>query len=419
MSGARTSGKPLLLVRLFLPFALGYFLSYLFRSINAVVGPRLVEEFDLPAESLGFLTSAYFLTFALAQLPLGIALDRLGPRRTEAFLLLFAAGGAFLFARAGDANDLLLARALIGLGASACLMASFKAFVLWYPTDRLPFLNGCVLAVGGLGAIMATAPVELALGLTGWRTLFLFLAGLTLAVAALLLFAVPERQAAARHETLRATVGGLGRVFASPLFWRIGPAVFTTSAAAQSFAGLWAGPWLRDVGGYGAEATSTLLMVMAIAMTAGFLLLGAALQFALRLGLDALKAASLGVVLFVLAQIGLVAGATDLAWLLMAVLGFFATATMLLYSALVPAFPLTLSGRVSTAMNLLTFMGAFLGQWLAGLLIGLYGGEGGGYAPGGYRLAFAALLAVQCLAIVWLLAGLRRFGGRARLPAGS
>lgn len=407
----------MLLLRIFLPFSLGYFLSYLFRSINAVVGPRLVEEFALAPEALGFLTSAYFLTFAAAQLPLGIALDRLGPRRTEAFLLLFAAGGALLFAYAGDTRELILARALIGLGVSACLMASFKAFVLWFPAERLPFLNGCVLAVGGLGAIMATAPVELALGLTGWRTIFLVLAGVTLAAAALLFLAVPEKQRDAPRESWGRTLKGLGGVFASPLFWRIGPAVLTGSAAAQAFSGLWAGPWLRDVGGFDAGTTSTLLMVMAAAMSAGFLLLGAALQRAMRRGRDPLKAATLALVVFLVAQVGLVANATSLAWPLMAVLGFFSTATMLLYSALVPAFPLSLSGRVSTAMNLLTFAGAFLGQWLAGLLIGLYGGEGGSYTPAGYRLAFAALLASEVLAVAWLLLGLRRFarpssGGR-------
>lgn len=120
----------MLLLRVFLPFALGYFLSFLFRSINAVVGPRLVAEFGLPPEALGFMTSAYFLTFAAAQLPIGLALDRFGPRRTVATLLLAAALGAFLFAAAESAADLIVARALIGLGVAACLMSSLKAFVL-------------------------------------------------------------------------------------------------------------------------------------------------------------------------------------------------------------------------------------------------------------------------------------------------
>ncbi len=89
----------MILARVFVPFACGYFLSYLYRVINAVIAPDLVAELRLDAAELGFLTSTYFLTFALFQLPLGMLLDRFGPRRTEAALLMFAALGAFVFAK--------------------------------------------------------------------------------------------------------------------------------------------------------------------------------------------------------------------------------------------------------------------------------------------------------------------------------
>ena len=88
------------LIRVFLPFAFGYFLSYLYRVVNAVIAPDLIAEVGLDAADLGLLTSAYFLTFAILQLPLGILLDRFGPRKTEAALLVFAALGAFVFATA-------------------------------------------------------------------------------------------------------------------------------------------------------------------------------------------------------------------------------------------------------------------------------------------------------------------------------
>ena len=75
----------------FLPFAVGYFVSFIFRTINAVAGPDIAAELDLDAARLGFVTSAYFLAFAVMQLPVGMALDRFGPRRVEASLLLVAA----------------------------------------------------------------------------------------------------------------------------------------------------------------------------------------------------------------------------------------------------------------------------------------------------------------------------------------
>jgi len=399
---------PKLLLRVFLPFAIGYFLSFLFRSINAVVGPRLAGEFALSPEALGFMTSAYFLTFAAAQLPVGLALDRLGPRRTVSVLLLFAALGAFLFAEATSEGELILARALIGLGVAACLMASFKAFVLWYPKERLPLLNGSVLAIGGLGAVAATAPVEWALELWGWRELFLGLAVATVAAALLLFLTVPERQERASGESLRAMLAGLGRVLASGLFWRVAPLILTTSAAGQSFLGLWGGPWLRDVGGFSPQQASTLLLGYALAMTAGFLVMGALTQRLIRAGYQPLRIAAVGVGLFLLAQLGLVTGTTGLAWILMALLGFFSTAGMLFYAALVPVYGAALSGRVSTGLNLLSFSGAFLGQWLIGVVIGFYAAPAAGYAPAGYAAAFGLLLGAQVLTFLWLLPALRR-----------
>ncbi|MFC1674033.1 MFS transporter, partial [Pseudomonadota bacterium] len=160
------------MARVFVPFALGYFLSYLYRVVNAVIAPELVGELALDASALGLLTAAYFLTFAAFQLPLGILLDRYGPRRVEAALLVFAALGAALFAWAPDTNTLILARALIGFGVSACLMASFKAFIMWFPIERIPLINGLQLAAGGLGALVATQPVEMMLDFTDWRGVF-------------------------------------------------------------------------------------------------------------------------------------------------------------------------------------------------------------------------------------------------------
>ena len=79
--------------RLVPAYAAGYFLSYGLRSVNAVIAPELMQELSMTAAGLGLLTSAYFLAFGLFQLPLGLLLDRFGPRRVEAVLLLVAACG--------------------------------------------------------------------------------------------------------------------------------------------------------------------------------------------------------------------------------------------------------------------------------------------------------------------------------------
>jgi len=193
----------MIVLRVFLPFALGYFLSYLLRVVNAVIAPDLIRDIGLDASDLGLMTSVAFLLFAAFQLPLGILLDRFGPRRTEAVLLVVAAGGAFLFAIAQGLAGLLAGRALIGLGTSACLMAAFKAYVLWFPKERLPLVNGFQMAAGGLGALAGTAPIELALGLTDWRGLFGFFGFLSLLIAGGLFLVVPERAEAGAGSSLR------------------------------------------------------------------------------------------------------------------------------------------------------------------------------------------------------------------------
>ncbi|KPK15769.1 MAG: MFS transporter permease, partial [Nitrospira bacterium SG8_3] len=147
------------LLRIFVPFAIGYFFSYLYRVVNAVIAPNLVADLNLGPADLGLLTSTYFLTFAAFQLPLGVLLDRFGSRRTEACLLIFAALGAFVFARAESASGLVAGRALIGFGVSSCLMAPFTAYAIWFAKERLPLVNGLQVAVGGIGALTATAPV--------------------------------------------------------------------------------------------------------------------------------------------------------------------------------------------------------------------------------------------------------------------
>src|SRR6516165_5131028 len=143
---ARSTERPAqswrLIALVFLPFAAGHYLSYLFRTINAFISSQLTSDLALGAADLGLLTSVYFLTFAAAQIPIGILLDRYGPRRVESALLVVAAGGAVLFGAAQGFVPLVLARALIGLGVAAALTAGVKAIVLWFPKERVALVNG-------------------------------------------------------------------------------------------------------------------------------------------------------------------------------------------------------------------------------------------------------------------------------------
>ncbi|MEL0144815.1 MAG: MFS transporter, partial [Alphaproteobacteria bacterium] len=205
---------PRLLAAVFLPFASGYFLSYLYRTVNAVIGDELVTEVGLSAGELGLLSSAYFITFALAQIPIGVYLDSHGPRRVETVLLVIAAAGAVVFSLGEGLWSLVAGRALIGLGVAACLMGAFKAMSEWFPADRLPLMNGFVVAFGGLGALVATAPTEALVAEVGWRGGFWGLSVATVLVAVLIFFVVPERQRAGSTAPLSEGIEGLRGVYA-------------------------------------------------------------------------------------------------------------------------------------------------------------------------------------------------------------
>lgn len=394
-------------LRVFLPFALGYFLSYLYRVINAVLAPNLAADLGVDPSELGLLTAAYFITFAAFQLPLGVLLDRYGPRRIEAALLIIAAAGALVFARADSVAGLVVGRGLIGFGVSACLMAAFKAFVIWFPKETLPRINGFQMAAGGLGALTATAPVEAALTVTDWRGIFTLLAGLTTVVAAILFFVVPEKENNGQDLTFRNQIRGLGAVLSSLAFWRIAPWATLSQATFLAVHGLWSGPWLRDVAGFDRPAVAGTLMATAIAMIAGFVGLGMAAERLARRGAPpmAVAAAGMGVFLAVLGFMTMDSGGWPQATLM--AFGFFGTSGILPYAVLSQSFPAQLSGRVNTALNLLVFVAAFAAQWGIGAVIEHWPRTAaGGYAPEGYRAAFAVLVILQLVTILWFwLAG--------------
>ena len=119
-------------LRVFLSFAFAYFLSYAFRAVNAVIAPELMADIQISHSELGLLSSAYFVGFAVMQIPIGLALDRYGARKTESVLLLLALLGSAIFAYADSLWGLTIGRQLNRVVVSASLMASFSAYSRWY-----------------------------------------------------------------------------------------------------------------------------------------------------------------------------------------------------------------------------------------------------------------------------------------------
>jgi MFS family permease len=393
-----------LVARVFAPFACGYYLSYLYRTVNAVIAPDLVRDLSLDANHLGLLTSTYFLAFALFQLPLGILLDRLGPRRVDAGLLTIAGLGAVVFALSRDFADLVLARALIGLGVSAALMASMKAFTLWFPLTRLASLNGFVMAIGGLGALSASAPVDAALSLTDWRGVFEALAAVTFLAAGAILGLVPERAAPARGERLGDMLRGVAIAYGDGGFWRIAAVCMTVQATFLAVQGLWVAPWLHDVAGLPRGVVADYLLLMAIAMTAGFASFGAAADRLESAGWGAARLFAAGSIASTAGLTLIALGVTTSALVIWLVIGFASPASALSYAMLSRRFPREQAGRVTTALNFLVFVAAFATQWGIGAVVNLWPAVDGRYPLAAYRTAFGACVLLQMAALAHLLA---------------
>lgn len=389
-------------LRVFLPFALGYYLSYLFRTISALIADPLTAEFGLSPIGLGLLTSAYFLTFAAAQLPIGALLDRYGPRRVQSALMLIAAAGAALFAVSQEFVFLLLGRALIGLGVAAALTAGLKATVLWFPKERVSLVNGWMVMMGALGAVTATTPSEWLLARMGWRGLFDWLAIATAISAAVIYFLVPEVPPSPPIGTKQG-MGGLRRIYGDSRFWRLAPLSATTIGTAWALQGLWAAPWLSDVEGLNRATVVDYLFAMAVALGLGALLLGV---IAARLRKRNIEPRTLfGVVttLFIAVQLALILRCPLPSYVLWCFVAAVGATTVLSYASLAEYFPKDLAGRANAALNVFHIGGAFLLQGTTGTIIGCWPVEGAHRPITAYQAAFGVDLILQVAAWLWFV----------------
>lgn len=391
-------------LRIFLPFAAGYFFSYFLRNVNAVIAPELTRELGVSAADLGLLTSAYLLAFGAVQLPLGLALDRYGPRRVETFLLLIAATGCALFAAGTSLTQLAIARALIGLGVSACLMASFKAFSQWFGMERQASLNAAIMAAGGLGALTATTPLAWLIPEFGWRAVFAALAVAGVAVATVI-FGTPDKPGTAHSEALRSQIGGLVTVLASRAFWRYAPQSTLIIGGFMALQGLWALPWLMNFSGLPRGAAADHLLLMGGGMLAGFLAIAFGVAPLAKRGISAHTLLVGGMLLGLFSSLFIVLdiGPSAPLWL---VLGLVFSVGNLAYALLQRDYDAALAGRVNTALNLMVFIGAFGIQWGFGAAVDAL--LAAGHEPrAAYQITFGGLLALQAASWLWFIAGRR------------
>ena len=397
--------------RVFLSFACAYFISYAFRSINAVIAPELISDLHLSNTQLGFLSAAYFVGFGATQIPVGLGLDRFGPRLTEITLMVFAIVGALIFSWADDFTSLVMGRVLIGMGVSACLMSAFSGFRAWYPLERQGQLASGMLVFGTSGALMTSWPVHAALPYLGWRGVFMLMAAFSCLAIAGLYFGLPVK---ARTKSLETPTGGKKRIDATfswasykpiltnAFFWRIFPLGAFCYGGFIAIQTLWLGPWLTSVMEYSSDSASQILFWFNAVLLLAYILNTALLPKLAKYGVTTLQYLTWMVAAALVFQACAFYLRSSWVWVWWYLFAVACASYVLAQSLIVTYFPKSFSGRVSTTYNLALFMGAFVVQWGIGYLVDV-GIEAGWSRASAFDLALGIYLVVQVLGYLWFL----------------
>ena len=243
---------------------LAYVLSQFYRAFLAVLSPVLAVDIGATAENLASASGLWFLAFALMQIPVGEALDRIGPRITSAGLLAVGGIGAAVFAMATGPGAINLAMVLIGMGCAPVLMAAYYIFARSFSPVVFGTLAGVVIGIGSLGNIAASLPLSLAVEAIGWRGAMWALCGVTFVTAAAIWLLVRDPA-----RVIHTSKGSLLDLLRTPALWPIFIMMAACYAPAAGLRGLWAGPYLTDVFQADAERIGFVTLIMGLAMVAG------------------------------------------------------------------------------------------------------------------------------------------------------
>lgn len=379
-----------------------YGISQFLRNSIGVIAPNLAVELHLSASEIGLLASLFFFSFAAAQIPLGIALDRYGPRRCMLVCAVIAVTGALLFAWAPSPGWLIAARVLMGFGASCYFMAPLALYAKRFPPDRFATVAGFQYGLGTMGTLLATAPFAWAVAAFGWRACFVAVAGAMVAAGLLIALVIREDASDREHQapSLRESLVGMVAATRVQSFWPLFAMHFITYSSFVIVVGLWGGPYLTHIYGYSLTDRGNMLLVAVVAQVIGALIWGPSdrwfrsYKVPVMLG-GLLTAATMAVA----AIVGVFPGASLLVW-------FVAIGLATGYLPVVIAhgkslFPPELVGRGITLLNVATMGGVFVSQSVTGFVIDLFPRVGEGYALSAYRCVFAlqtVIILLGCLA---------------------
>jgi MFS family permease len=371
-------------------------LSMFFRVSNAVIAPNLIQDLGLNAETLGILGGAFFYSFALLQIPMGLMLDRIGPRIVMTFFPLIGALGAFLFALGESFTSVLFGRILIGVGMASVLMGAMKVFTLRFPPEKFATLVGINVSIGTVGNIFAASPLAYLASTIGWRMTFIFAGGITTILAILVFWVLGGEKK--KDETLIfrpspepaiGVIQSIRLVLGSLAFWQIGAIAFFRYGTFIGLQGLWLGLYLMEIKGYSPIQTGNVLTFLAIGTIIGGPIAGRLSDrvFHSRKGVALWGLSLYGLSLFPL--IGILRIESPFWYgLIFFFIGFFSSFGMLVYPHAKELFPITISATVMAGVNFFTMAGGALFMPALGKVIESFPRVDHTYPPEAYHLSF-------------------------------
>jgi MFS family permease len=358
---------------MFVVGSLNFLLSMFYRASTAVISPALINDLGFNSAQLSDLSAVFFYSFALVQIPIGVALDRLGSRITMSFLAVAAVSGALVFAGGQTPEHLIFGRILLGIGMAGNLMVLLTLLAAWFPVDRFASLSGVVVSVGTAGSLLAATPLTLLTMTVGWRVSFVILAGINAVVVLTFLLVMKDRPEGETLHTRRpgARRGGLLQLFGMYSYWAISLASFVRYGYFAALQSLWAAPFLIYGLGLGQIAAGNAILCMGLGYMAGLPLSGSLSDKVLR-SRKTVVLASMGIFCVLTASAILWTSSTAL-WVIFVTffgMGLTAAPGQILYAHIKELLPPTMVAQAMTAVNLFTTLGAGIMTHILSLAIG-------------------------------------------------
>ena len=379
-----------------LALLMAYVLSQFYRAFLPVLAPVLAIDIGATADDLARASGIWFLIFAAMQIPVGTALDSIGPRKIAAILFIFGgAGGALLFGFAQTPAHVMIAMGLIGIGCSPVLMASYYILARSYAPAVFGSLAGAMIGFGTLGNLAGSAPLAWSVQTFGWRESMLGLAVISLAVGLLLLAVVRDPVRLATSER-----GSVLQLLKMPALWPIMAMMLVNYAPAAGLRGLWAGPYMADVFAADVGVIGRVTFVMGAGMILGSFLFGP-LERLFRSRKWVIFAGNVSGLLALIALMVMPDYSVAFGTAMLAIIGISGSSFPVIIAHAKAFFPAHLTGRGVTLMNLFGIGGAGIMQFASGPI---YAVSQTDTATDAYVVlfgVFATLIALGLLAYLW------------------